>query len=136
MTGVQTCALPILALLKEDVEIVKEDVDFLKEESEELKTDVRELRADVDILKIETEEIKLDVCVLKVAVRKLDGDVTRIGLVIENEIRINIKRVAEGHLDLSRNLQNAMKPNQEIELLAVRIGMVETAVEKLKSAGS
>ena len=40
--------------------------------------------------------------------------------------------MAEGHLDLSRNLHEVMKPNNEIEMLAVKVSMLETDVRELK----
>lgn len=36
-------------------------------------------------------------------------------LVIENELRVNIKRVAEGHIDLSRKLDEYIKLSHEIK---------------------
>lgn len=52
---------------------------------------------------------------------------------LENEIRVNIKRVAEGHLDLSRIFHEAMEPNSEDEMLALRVGMLESDMRKVKS---
>lgn len=63
-----------------------------------------------------TDSEKLDLILSKL--EKLDKDVTDIKLTFENEIRTNIKRVAEGHLDLSRNLHEAMKIDSEKEMLA------------------
>ena len=69
---------------------------------------------------------------LKQKVSNLEIDVTDIKLTLENEIRVNIQRVAEGHLDLSRNFHDAMKPNNEIEMLAIRVNMLESDVRDLK----
>lgn len=41
--------------------------------------------------------------------------VTRIDLTIEDEIRVNIQRVAEGHLDLSRKLNECIKLSSDIK---------------------
>ena len=51
---------------------------------------------------------------------------------LENEIAENIKRVAEGHMDLSRNLHEAMKPQTEIEMLVIRVNSLETKVRDLQ----
>jgi hypothetical protein len=51
---------------------------------------------------------------------------------LENEIRVNIQRVAEGHLDLSRNLHEAMKPSNEVEMLAIKVRMLETDMMEIK----
>ncbi len=54
-------------------------------------------------------------------------------LIIENEIHVNIQRIAEGHLDLSRNLHEALKIDNEKEMLAIRVGVLETELRKVKA---
>jgi predicted nucleic acid-binding Zn-ribbon protein len=63
----------------------------------------------------------------------VENDVTKMKLVLENEIRVNIQRVAEGHLDLSRNLHDAMKPSSEMEMLSIKVRWLESEVKELKS---
>jgi vacuolar-type H+-ATPase subunit D/Vma8 len=63
----------------------------------------------------------------------LQKDVTKIKLTLENEIRVNIQRVAEGHLDLSRNLHEAMRPSNEVEMLAIKVRMLESDMLEIKS---
>ena len=58
--------------------------------------------------------------------------VSRVEIILENEIRVNIKRVAEGHLDLSRNLHEAMKPSKEVEILSLKVRKLESDVEDLR----
>ena len=65
-------------------------------------------------------------------VTEIKTDVKDIKLTLENEIRVNIQRVAEGHLDLSRNLHEAMKPSNEVEMLAIKVRMLETEIRELK----
>ena len=59
--------------------------------------------------------------------------VTGVKLILENEIRRNIMIVAEGHLDLSRKLDDAVKVKEEREMLLVRTNMLESDVRTLKS---
>ena len=81
-----------------------------------------------------TDSEKLDLILSKLEkLDKLEKNVTDIKLTLENEIRVNIQRVAEGHLDLSRNLHEAMKPNNEIEMLAIKVRMLETDIRELKA---
>lgn len=63
----------------------------------------------------------------------MEKTVTDTKLILENEIRVNIQRVAEGHLDLSRNLHDAMKPSNEIEMLAIKVRMLETDMRDIKA---
>lgn len=85
-----------------------------------------------------TDSEKLDLLLDKVIaiedkVAAIENDVKDIRLTLENEIRVNIQRVAEGHLDLSRNLHDAMKPSNEVEMLAVKVRMLETEIRNIKA---
>lgn len=92
-----------------------------------------------------TDSEKLDLILEKVSsldtrVNNLESDlqevkqqVTKTNLTLENEIRVNIQRVAEGHLDLSRNLHEAMRPNNEVEMLAIKVRMLETDIRDIKA---
>lgn len=79
----------------------------------------------LDLILSELQEMKKDIDDIKQKTTKID-------LTIENELRTNIMRVAEGHLDLSRNLHEAMKPNNEVEMLGIKVRMLETDVRELK----
>lgn len=81
-----------------------------------------------------TDSEKLDLVLSRLdKLDKLENDITDIKLTLENEIRINIQRVAEGQLDLSRNLHDVMKPNNELEMLAIKVRMLETDIRELKA---
>lgn len=80
---------------------------------------------DLLLEKMETIESKVDgvenrLGTIESKVNTIDDKVTNIEVVVENEIHTNIKRVAEGHLDLSRKLNeyirlcNDIKDRQEI----------------------
>ncbi len=69
---------------------------------------------------------------LKQRTTNIENSVTDIKLTIENEIRVNIQRIAEGHLDLSRNLHDAMKPSNEVEMIAIKVRQLESEVRELK----
>lgn len=63
---------------------------------------------------------------------RLENDVTDIKLTLENEIRQNIMRVAEGHLDLYRKLDDAQKIENEKEIIAIRVNILETELRRVK----
>lgn len=86
----------------------------------------------LDLLLSEMKEVKTDVRTLKEKTDAIENRVINTELILENEIRVNIMRVAEGHLDLSRNLHDAMQPNSDIEMLALRVGMLESDMRKVK----
>lgn len=78
-----------------------------------------------------TDSEKLDLILSKLD--KVENDVTDIKLTLENEIRVNIQRVAEEHLDLSRNLHEALKIDNEKEMLAIRVSVLETELRRIKT---
>lgn len=78
-----------------------------------------------------TDSEKLDLLLSNM--QKMQADIIDIKLTLENEIRVNIQRVAEGHLDLSRNLHDAMKPSNEVEMLSIKVRMLETDMRELKA---
>ena len=80
--------------------------------------------------KIETMDKKIETMGKKI--ETMDNDITSIKLTLENEVRTNIMKVAEGHLDLARNLQEAMKNNNQVEMLTVRVNVLESDVRELK----
>ncbi len=63
---------------------------------------------------------------------KIETDVADIKMILENEIRVNIRRVAEGHLDLSKNLHEALKVDNEKEMLSIRVTVLETELRRIK----
>lgn len=70
---------------------------------------------------------------LEFSVNEVKSQVKGIQLILENEIQRNIQIVAEGHLDLSRKLDDAVKVKEERELLLMRTNVLESDVKMLKS---
>ena len=65
--------------------------------------------------------------------KKLNEKVTDIQLTLENETNKNIKIIAEGHLDLSRKLDEALKIDSEKEMLLIRVNRLENELRRLKA---
>jgi len=79
----------------------------------------------LDFLLKEMAEMKTDI-------KQVKQDVTSIQLHLENVTDKNIQTVAEGHLDLSRKLDNALKVENEKELLVIRVRILEDELRKVK----
>lgn len=86
----------------------------------------------VDRIEKRADKIEERIDKTEEGITEIKMDITNIKLVIENEIRANIQRIAEGHLDLSRNLNNAMRPSSEVEMLAIKVSMMENDIKELK----
>ena len=66
-------------------------------------------------------------------IERLKRDVREIQLTLENETNRNIKLIAEGHLDLTRKLDDALKVENEKEMLLIRVTGLENEVRRLKT---
>ncbi len=133
------CILSEVYGLKEEVQGMKEGLQETKEEVQGMKEGLQETKEEVQGMKVELQNTQEElqntqekVQGIQSSIQELSEKVTAIELTIENEIRDNIRCIAEGHLDLSRNLHEAMKPYEEIEIHSVKINMLETDVRELK----
>lgn len=75
---------------------------------------------------------KEDVQTIESLLEPIKRDVRSIQLTLENETNRNIKIIAEGHLDLSRKLDEALKVENEKEMLLIRVNTLENELRKIK----
>lgn len=77
---------------------------------------------------------KMDARLHKVDTRldKVESKVTEVQMTLENETNKEIHIIAEGHLDLSRKLDDALKVENEKEMLLLRVTHLENEVRRLK----
>lgn len=77
--------------------------------------DLQAIKEILSPLHNEISNINNDISNIKNKVSTIEHEVTTIKLTLENETNRNIKIVAEGHLDLSRKLNEAIKIASDIE---------------------
>ena len=75
-----------------------------------------------------TEETKM----IMDELAKLNAKITDIQLTLENVTNKNIQINAEGHLDLSRKLDDALKVENEKEMLLIRVNRLENELRRVK----
>lgn len=63
---------------------------------------------------------------------KMQEDILNIQLTLENVTNRNIKIIAEGHLDLSRKLNQALEVRDKEELALIRLNALEEDVRRIK----
>ncbi len=118
--------------MKQDITSMKQEMSGMKQDITSMKQEMSGMKQDITGMKQEMSGMKQDITSMKQDMDLLKQKVSRVELILENEIRVNIMRVAEGHLDLSRNLHEAMKPSKEVEVLALKVRKLEADVESLK----
>ena len=89
----------------------------------EQRLDKVELRLDKVEQRLDRVEQRLD---------KVEENTTELQLTLENETNRNIRIIAEGHLDLSRQLDDALRVESEKEMLLVRMNWMETEMRRMK----
>ena len=86
----------------------------------------------LDFLIKEMVEMKNKVTDMDNRITRLDSKVTDIQLHLENVTDKNIVIIAEGHLDLSRKLDAALKSENEKEMLIIKMHILEDELRKVK----
>ena len=122
----------MIKAIYEDMKELKGDVQGLKSDFQVLKDDVQVLKDDVQVLKDDVQVLKDDVQVLNEKVQGLEGDMRGLQLTLENETNRNIRIIAEGHLDLNRKLDEALKTESEKEMMHLRVNVLENDMRKVK----
>jgi len=118
--------------LKTETRSLKKDVGDLKTETKSLKKDIGDLKTETGSLKNEMGDLKSKTDDLKNQVGDFKTEMTSMKFTLENETNRNIKLIAEGHLDISRKLDHALKVESEKEMLLLRVNSLENEVRKLK----
>ena len=118
--------------IKEELQGVQGEVRELKGQVQGIEEEVLELKEQVQGVKGEVLELKERVQGVEDKARKLEGHVQGIRLTLENETNKNINIIAEGHLNLSRKLDEALKVENEKEVLLIRINRLENGYRTLK----
>lgn len=125
-----------MSLTGEDLQAIKLLLEPLNSEIKEVKSGQSELREEVRVIRVNQEELSENQQKLRVSQEKIENEVRGIQLIIENEIRPNIKVIAEGHLDLNRKLNHIMETENHNEMLGIRLNVLESEFKKLQDANN
>ena len=107
-------------------------VEPMKQEIREVKKEVAEVKSDLTEVKKEVAEVKSDLTEVKREVAEVKSDLTEVKLTLENEVNKKINIIAEGHLDLNRKFDEALKIESEKEMMNLRITILENDVRRLQ----
>lgn len=66
-------------------------------------------------------------------IQRLDTKLSEIQVTIENDINTKIMIIAEGHIDLNRKLDEALRIEHEKEMFLLRITSLENDVKRIKN---
>ena len=115
------------------IEPVREEVKELRKDVTELQVGMKELRADVTKLQVDVAELQTGMEKLSTDVERLGRKTEKIEFIMENELRPNICKIAEGHLDLSRKLDMVRVRREEYTLMDIQISGLQLDIREIKN---
>lgn len=118
--------------MKNDMQEMKTDMQEMKTDMQNMNTDMQNMKSDMKEMKTDMQGMKTDMQGMKTDIQDLRGRVSGIEMTLENETNRNIRIIAEGHADLCRKLDEALKVENEKELLLVRTNIMENDIRKIK----
>ncbi|CDE35676.1 putative uncharacterized protein [Eubacterium sp. CAG:38] len=118
--------------MKTDMQEMKTDMQNMNTDMQNMKSDMKEMKTDMQGMKTDMRGMKTDMQGMKTDIQDLRGRVSGIEMTLENETNRNIRIIAEGHADLCRKLDEALKVENEKELLLVRTNIMENDIRKIK----
>ena len=128
-----------IAGLKEDMSGVKTEIAELKEDMSNVKTEIAGLKKEIAGLKedmsgVKTEiaELKEDMSNVKTEIGRLNDRTAGVIIHLENVTDRGIKIIGEGHADLTRKLDEALKIENEKEILLLRMNYLEGELQMVK----
>lgn len=107
-------------------EVMREEISPLTERMDRLETKVNGLETKVNGLEAKVDGLEAKVEANAKAIREVQ-------VTLENDIDRKINIIAEGHLDISRNLDKAIRVSQTQEEYQLRVVALETEVRRLKN---
>ena len=128
-----------LTEVKDDVSVMKNDIFSLKTDVAGLKTDVARLKTDVAGLKSEMIELKNRIgcledrmLILEKRMDKMECELHKINLHLETETDPGVQLIAESHIDLTRNLNEAIPAADKNLAYAVKVNYLIGEVRELR----
>ncbi len=100
-------------------------LDMILSKIQGLETGMQDLEMGMQSLEARMQTLERDL-------QEVKQKISNIELTLENEIRVNIRRIAEGHLDISRHLNDAIRVDSEKEMLVVRVNILESELRRVK----
>lgn len=111
------------------------DVGELKEDVAVLKEDVAELKEDVAGLKKDVASLNTRVTALEDGLQTTNSKLTRLHVIVENDIQKTLRVIAEGNKVHAEKLEALSYIPEAIQKLETRQDLHEKAIQKLYATG-
>ena len=118
--------------MKTEMADMKTEITGMKTEMADMKTEITGMKTEMADMKTEITGMKTEMADMKTEMTDMKKEVKDTKVHIENVTDNNIRIIAEGHTDLTRKLDDALKVNNEKELLLIRMSYLEDEVRRIK----
>ena len=119
--------------MEERLDRVEERLDRVEERLDRVEERLDRVEERLD--RVEERLDRVEACIeeLEERLEEVEAEVRIVRTTLENEIRVNIQRVAEGHLDLYRKLNESQRYSDEVEMLGIQVRVQGSELERLKA---
>lgn len=126
--------------VRKDIKELQTKVDQNQKEIQDVRVEVKDVRAEVQNVREDLgkeikdvrESLGKEIKDVRAEVKDVREEIREVRMTLENETNRNIKIIAEGHLDLNRKLDEALRGSAEREMLIIRVTSLENEVRRLK----
>lgn len=133
MTAETKLILDKLEGIHQDVTSLKKDVVTLGSRITSVEEGIGDLKTEVCSLKKRMEAVETNALEEKDNLSEIRETVRSINLTLENEVNRNIRLIAEGHLNLDRKLDEALRELQPNTMYHMRVNYLDGEVRKIKA---
>lgn len=118
--------------MKDEMISMKTDIAHLKTDMVGVKANMASMATEMNGVKASMVSMKADIADLKEDMQNVKQRLTNVEMTLENVTNRNITIIAEGHLNLVRKLDEALKVTNEQEMLMVQVNFHEDELRKLR----
>ncbi len=122
----------IAEIMKEINKPVNERLDKIDSRLDQMDSRLDQMDSRLDQMDSRLDQMDSRLDQMDSRLNKLESKVTEVQMTLENETNKEIRIIAEGHLDLSRKLDDALKVENEKEMLLLRVTRLENELRRLK----
>lgn len=123
----------IMELILQKVTGVEDRMEGLEKNVLEVKEDVAVLKGDVGVLKGDVGVLKGKIDILEHSVAETKNGVKFVQMTLENVTNRNIGVIADGHITLQRQLEEAIRATRNTEMYQIRVNVMESELKEWKT---
>ena len=122
-----------MSLTHEDLQAISLLLNPIQDDIKQIHIDMQQMQDNMQQMQDNMQQMQENMQKMHENIGSLSDRVDSIETTLENVTNKNISIIAEAHLDLSRKLDDALKVENEKELLLIRVNILEDDVKKIKS---